>query len=113
MSQIYGDLMGAKLPHQNLVTMLKKMGFLKGNGSAVHLLDSFTRFVGSATKTSEAEVFWHILWFSWTVSSVPDLNKVLEEHQVRYLSKLGDYTRVLQRISSLLGKGWRHEDHYL
>ena len=60
--------------------------------------------MGSVTKTSESKVFWNILYFSWTVTSVADLNKVLEEKQVRYLSKLGDYVRIIKHMPLLLKK---------
>ena len=80
---------------------LKEAGWLEANESTVHLLDSFTRLVGRVKKTSKAELFWNILYFSWSVTSVADLNKVLEEKQVRCLSKLGDYVRILKHIPLL------------
>ena len=93
-----------KEPHQKLEAALKEAGWLEANESTVHLLDSFTRLVGRVKKTSKAEVFWNILWFSFPVTSVTDLNKVLEEKQVRHLSKLGDYVRILKHIPLLLEK---------
>ena len=60
--------------------------------------------MGKITKTSNAEDFWSILSFSWCVTSVASLNKILEENQVRYLSKLGDYVRILERVPLLLKK---------
>ena len=81
---------------------LKEAGWLKRYRSIVHLLDSFTRLVGRLTKTSKPEVFWNILYFSCCVTSIADLNKVLRENQVRYLSKLGDYVWTLERIPLLL-----------
>jgi hypothetical protein len=92
-----------KKPHQKLEAALKKAGWLK-NEPTVHVLDNFTRFVGRVTRTSESKVFWNILYFSWSVTSVADLNKVLEEKQVRYLSKLGDYVRIIQHTPVLLKK---------
>ena len=83
-------------------TTLKKANWFEDNESTVHLLDSFTRFVGRVTKTSNVEDFWSILYFSWSVTSVAGLNEILEEDQVRYLSKLGDYVRILERIPLLL-----------
>src|SRR2546423_8487726 len=77
-----------------LETTLKKANWFEDNESTVHLLDSFTRFVGRVTKTSNVEDFWSILYFSWSVTSVAGLNEILEEDQVRYLSKLGDYVRI-------------------
>src|SRR5256714_2843527 len=88
-------------PCQTLEATLKKANRLKGNESTAHLLDRFTRFVGRVIKTSKAEDFWTILYFSWCVTSVAGLNKILGENQVRYLSKLGDYVRILQRIPLL------------
>jgi hypothetical protein len=93
-----------KEPHQKLEAALKGAGWLEGYRSTVDLLDRFTRFVGTAENTSNAEVFWNILYFSWTVTSVADLNKVLGEKQVRYLSKLGDYVRILKHMPLLLAK---------
>jgi hypothetical protein len=93
-----------KEPCQMLEALLKKANRLKDNESTVHQLDRFTRFVGRITKTSKVEDFLTILYFSWCVSSVANLNTILEEDQVRYLSKLGDYVRILRRIPSLLKK---------
>jgi len=92
-----------KEPHQKLKDVLKKSGWYE-RGSIVQLLDNFTRFMGRATKTSEVKDFWNILYFSWTVTSIADLNKVLEEKQVRYLRKLSDYVRILQHMPLLLKK---------
>ena len=94
-----------KEPYQKLEATLKKADWLEGYESTVHLLDSFTRFAGRVTKTSKAEDFWSILYFSWCVTSVAGLNKILGENQVRYLSKLGDYVRILERIPLLLKAG--------
>jgi len=91
---------GTKQPHQKLEAALKKGGWLKTGESTVHLLDSFTRLVGKTKKTSEVRVFLNILYFAWYITSVAD--NVLEEKQVRYLSKLGDYVWILKRIPSLL-----------
>jgi hypothetical protein len=91
-------------PHKKLEAALKELGCLEGNESAAHVLDDFTRLVGRTTKTSGTEVFWYILYFSWCVTSVTDLDKILEEDQVRYLSKLSDYVRIVERIPSLLRK---------
>jgi hypothetical protein len=91
-------------PCQKLEAILKKANRLKDNESTVHLLDRFTRFVGRITKTSEVEDFLTILYFSWYVTSVANLDKFLEENQVRYLNKLGDYVRILQRLPLLLKK---------
>jgi len=91
-------------PCQTLEATLKRANRLKGNESTAHLLDRFTRFVGRITRTSKVEDFWTILYFSWCVTSVAGLNKILEENQVRYLSKLGDYVRILERIPLLLKK---------
>jgi hypothetical protein len=93
-----------KEPHQELEATLEKANWFEGNESTVHLLDSFTRFVGRVTKTSNVEDFWSILYFSWCVTSVAGLNKILEEDQVRYLSKLSDYVRILERIPLLFKK---------
>jgi hypothetical protein len=95
---------GTKEPHQKLEAALKKEGWLKANQSTVHRLDSFTRLVGRVQRTTKAMVFWYILHLSWVVTSVADLNKVLEPKQVRYLSKLGDYVRILQHMPLLLAK---------
>ena len=91
-------------PCQSLKNALKKAGRLKDNGSIIDLLDRFTRFVGRITKTSKAEDFWSILYFSRCVASVASLNNILEEDQVRYLRTLGDYVVILERIPSLLKK---------
>ena len=93
-----------KEPYQTLEATLKKANCLKGYESTVYALDSFTRFVGRVTKTSKAEDFWSILYFSWCVTSVAGLNNILGENQVKYLSKLGDYMRILNRIPLLLEK---------
>jgi hypothetical protein len=92
-----------KEPHQRLEAVLKKSGWHKDKPT-VHMLDGFTRFVGTVTKTSEVKYFWNILEFSWSVTSIADLNKVLEEKQVRYLSKLGDYVRIIKHMPVLLKK---------
>ena len=92
-----------KEPHQKLEVALKVAGWLK-HKPTVHVLDGFTRFVGTITKTSKVKDFWDILYFSWSVTSVADLDKVLEEKHVRYLRKLGDYVRILQHLPLLLKK---------
>jgi hypothetical protein len=91
-------------PCQSLEATLREANFFTDNESTAHLLDRFTRFVGRITKTSKAEDFWIILYFSWCVRSVSGLNQILEENQVRYLNKLGDYVEILQRIPLLLKK---------
>jgi hypothetical protein len=91
-----------KEPHQKLEAVLKKSGWLKYK-SVVHVLDSFTRFVGTVTRTSASNDFWNLLYFSWVVTST-DLNKVLEGNQTRHLIKLGDYVRILNRMPELLEK---------
>jgi len=91
-------------PHQKLEAALKEAGWLRGNKSTINVLDSFTRLVGRTTKTSGTDVFWIILYFSWCVTSVAGLDKILGEDQVRYLSKLGDYVRILEPIPLLLRK---------
>jgi hypothetical protein len=93
-----------KEPYQELEATLKEANWLEGNASVVHLLDDLTRFVGTVTETSEATEFWNILYFSWSVTSVAGLDKILGEDQIRYLNKLGDYVRILERISLLLKK---------
>ena len=50
------------------------------------------------------KVFWNIPYFLWFVIQVADLNKVLEEKQVRYLSKRGDYVRIIRHMPSILKK---------
>ena len=92
-----------KEPHQKLGAALNKAGWYK-NKSTVHKLDIFTRFVGRVTKTSEINTFLSILRFSWTVTSIADLNKVLEEKQVRHLRKLSDYVRIIKHMPLLLKK---------
>ncbi|OCL00336.1 uncharacterized protein K441DRAFT_651221 [Cenococcum geophilum 1.58] len=92
-----------KEPHQKLEAALKNSGWCK-NVSTVYALDRFTRVVGKVIKTSEVKYFWNILYFSWSVTSIADLNKVLEEKQVRYLSKLGDYVRIIKQMPLLLKK---------
>ena len=86
-----------------LKAVLEDIGWC-GKVPIVRVLDSFTRFMGRATKTSKAEVFWDILNFSWTVTSITGFDKVLNENQVRYLSKLGDYVRIIERMPMLLKK---------
>jgi hypothetical protein len=93
-----------KESYQKLEATLKKAYRVKGYESTVHLIDNVMRFVGRVTKTSKVEDFWSILYFSWCVTSVADLNTILEENQVRYLSKLGDYLQILKRIPLLLKK---------
>ena len=95
---------GAKESHQKLEAMLKNDRWLKDDRSTVDMLDNFTRFVGRVTRTSEIKAFWTILYFSWSVTSVADLNKVLEAKQVRYLSKLGDYVRIIRHMPLILKK---------
>jgi hypothetical protein len=90
--------------YQRLEATLKKENRFEGYGSTVDLLDNFTRFMGTVTKISEAQVFWSILYFSWYVTSFANLNKILEEYQVRHLNKLDDYVRILVRIPLLLEK---------
>ena len=92
-----------KEPHQKFEAALNKAGWYK-NKSTVHKLDIFTRFVGRVTKTSDINTFLSILRFSWTVTSIADLNKVLEEKQVRHLRKLGDYVRIIKHMPLLLKK---------
>jgi hypothetical protein len=91
-------------PHQKFEAALKDADLAKGYDSIVDLLDTFTRFIGRVTKTSKAEDFKSILCFAKYVTSVAGLDKILEENQVRYLSKLGDYVRVLERIPLLVKK---------
>lgn len=94
----------AKEPHRELEDALKKSGWGGDCGSTVHILDTFTRFVGKVTKTSEVKAFWRILYFSWFVTSVANLDGMLKKNQVRYLSKLGDYMRIIQQLPLLLKK---------
>jgi hypothetical protein len=91
-----------KEPYRKLEARLKEATFLEYYKSTSDLLDRFTRFVGRVTMASKAEDFWTILYFSWCVTSVADLNKILGKNQVKYLSKLGDYVRILERIPLLL-----------
>jgi len=98
------DFDETKASHQELEAKLREGRWLKGQKSTIGLLDIFTRYMGRATNTSEDAVFWNILVFSWCVTSVANLNKILNEKQVRYLSKLGDYMRILRRIPLLLEK---------
>jgi hypothetical protein len=81
---------------------VKKAGWLKHYESTVHALDNFTRLVGTVTKNTKALDFWCILNFAWCVTSVAGLNKVLDEKQVRYLRKLGDYVRILKHMPVFL-----------
>ena len=97
-----------KEPYQKLEAALKKVGWYKDEPT-VHVLDGFTRFVGKVTKTDEPKVFWNILYFSWSVTSTADLNKVLKEKQARSLTKLGDYVRILQHMPLLLKKAGKAE----
>jgi hypothetical protein len=93
-----------KKPCQKLEAMLEKAGRLKGNESVVSLLDRFTRFMGRIANDSKAADLWTILYFSSCVSSVAGLDTILKENQARYLSKLGDYVRTLERIPLMLKK---------
>jgi hypothetical protein len=93
---------GTKKPHQKLEAALREAGWLE-NKSTTQVLGGFMRFVGGVTKTSESKVFLNVLYFSWTVTSVVDFDKMLEE-QVRHLRKLGDYVRVIRYIPLLLKK---------
>lgn len=88
---------------QKLEMAVKKAGWLKKQ-STIARLDSFTRFVGKATRTDGSRTFWNILYFAWTVTTATDLNELLEAEQVRYLSKLSDYVRILDHIPTLLKK---------
>jgi hypothetical protein len=88
---------------QKLETAMRKAGCLKGQ-STITRLDDFTRVVGKATRTDTSNAFWTILHFSWVATASTDLNKLLEAEQARYLSKLGDYLRILHRIPTLLKK---------
>jgi hypothetical protein len=97
-----------KEPHQKLEAALRKEGWLTDK-SIVQGLDNFTRFVGRVTKASEMIDFWNILYFSWAVTTVAELKEVLEEKQVRYLSKLGDYVRILRCIPEILKKAGEAE----
>jgi len=97
-----------KEPHQKLEAVLKAAGWLEYKPT-VYVLDNFTRFVGTVTRNSESADFWNILYFSWSVTSVADLNKVLNQEQVRYLGKLGDYVRIIQHMPSLLKKAGKAE----
>jgi hypothetical protein len=90
--------------HQTLKATLEKATWLEGYESTVDLLDDFTRFMGRVTKTSKTEDIWNVLYFSWCVTSVAGLKEILEANQVRYLNKLGDYVRILERIPLLLKK---------
>jgi len=74
------------------------------NGSTIEELDTFTRYVGMTTKTSEIQEFWNILYFSWSVTTVADLKGILGEQQVRYLTKLGDYVRIIKYLPEIVEK---------
>jgi len=97
-----------KEPYQKLEAALRKEGWLTDK-STVQGLDNFTRFVGRVTKASEIIDFWNILYFSWAVTTVADLKEVLEEKQIRYLSKLGDYVRILRYMPEILKKAGNAE----
>jgi hypothetical protein len=92
----------AKEPCQKLEATLKKAKWLEGYKSIVHLLDSFTRFLGKVTKTSKVEDFWTILYLLWSITSVAGLESFLEEKQVGYLNKLSDYVRILERLHLII-----------
>ena len=56
------------------------------------------------TKGSEIAGFMNILSLSYILTTHGALDIILEESQVRYLRKLGDYLRAVRRIPSLLRK---------
>jgi hypothetical protein len=56
------------------------------------------------TKGSEIEDFMNILSLSGCLTIHGALDIILEGSQVRYLRKLGDYVRAVERIPSLLRK---------
>jgi hypothetical protein len=93
-----------KEPHRKLEATLQGASLLERDNSAVRLLDNFTRFVGRVTKASKADDFWRILYFSKYVTSVAGIDQILKENQVRYLKKLGDYVRILERIPLMVEK---------
>ena len=96
-----------KEPDQKLEAALKEAGWL--DDSTAGTLDDFTRFVGTVKRTSDPKVFWNVLSFSSAVTSVADLDKVLERKQVSHLRKLGDYVRILKQMPSLVEKAGKAE----
>jgi hypothetical protein len=93
-----------KEPHQRLEAGLREAGWLEEHESVIEKLDDFTRFVDTVTKASEVEAFWQIIYFSCCVTSAVNLGDILARSQFRYLSKLGDYARILKRLPLLLKK---------
>jgi hypothetical protein len=91
--------------HVGLHNSLKKAGQLFNDStSLIDVLDQFTYQLGKMTKGSEIAGFMNILSLSYILTTHGALDIILEESQVRYLRKLGDYLRAVRRIPSLLRK---------
>jgi hypothetical protein len=91
--------------HVGLHNSLKKAGQLFNDStSLIDILDEFTCQLGKMTKGSEMADFMNILSLSYILTAHGALDILLEESQVRYLRKLGDYMRAVRRIPNLLRK---------
>jgi hypothetical protein len=91
--------------HVRLHNSLKKAGqLINDSTSLIDALDQFTCQLGKMTKGSEIEDFMNILSLSGCLTTHDALDSILEENQVRYLRKLGDYVRAVERIPSLCEK---------
>ena len=89
--------------HQMLETVLQRQ---RENQTTTEVLDNFTRAVRTTTKSSSERKLLQILLFSWHVTAVRDLKleNILDWNVVRYLKKIGDYARIIDRFPALLKK---------
>ena len=76
------------------------------NQTTNEVLDDFAHAVRTITKSSSDDKFWQIMIFSWHVTAVDNLQlaNILDWKIVRYLNKIADYARILDRFPDLLKK---------
>ncbi|KAN0076498.1 hypothetical protein V8E54_006640 [Elaphomyces granulatus] len=90
--------------HQMLSTVLQN--WQKENQTTNEVLDKFAHAVRTITKSSSDNKFWQIMLFSWDVTGVDNrqLANILGWNIVRYLNKIADYARILDRFPAPLKK---------
>ncbi|KAN0080788.1 hypothetical protein V8E54_003992 [Elaphomyces granulatus] len=93
-----------KSSHQMLSTVLQS--WQQENQTTNEVLDNFALSVRNITKSSSDKQFWQIMMLSWHVTAVDNLQlaNILDWNTVRYLNKIADYARILNRFPALLKK---------
>jgi hypothetical protein len=106
MSNLWG--LDENIPaHRELIDQLLKSNYCRGR-TVIGSLDAFTHEVVDIKKSADVDAFLEIIYFCWLLTSeitqIANLKLVLNDLQVRYLKKVGDYWRIVMRFSDLKKK---------